>query len=555
MLRPRRARRLLTALVLACLSAAATVLLAPRLADGLTYLAPQGASMRPAVEAGDLVLLRAQDSYAVGDVIGYRSTTLNVVVLHRVRAVSPNGYTTRGDNNGWLDPDHPTDNQVIGRMWLRIPHAAAVLRSATLTGLASRIGMDATGPGGATMSDAVPLVGVPGLLLFGGLVWLLMPVRQRPRAVPDRHANRRRRGPRSVPVPPGLTSSMAPALRSAAVTMALVAAAAAVVAFTVPSRQDERRQLPYRQQLSFDYTGTGAAGAAYPDGRVHWGDPVYTRLVSSLQVRAGYQLSGSVSGPVVGTLTLRPRLESSGGWHAAAGPDVTVPLSAATGSAGTTIDLPALARLADSVERASGTSLGSLTLTVDATVGASSLLAGQPFQTQQQASVQLRMDTAQLVLLDRDQPPARNGSVTTTRHVPRTLHLLGFAVPVRWFGPGAVSAGLVCLLLIALRTMAGRRAPDLGRELDQRRPDRVVRVQAPPGNACVEVASAVDLIRLADHTDAVIMHFGNPGSDGYQVDSGGTGYRYTLSLHQPPVPRPRRPGGRPTMRPWRTPSY
>ena len=44
------------------------------------------------------------------------------MVLHRIIAVDGSRLTFKGDNNDFVDPDHPTTGHVIGRLRVQIPH-------------------------------------------------------------------------------------------------------------------------------------------------------------------------------------------------------------------------------------------------------------------------------------------------------------------------------------------------------------------------------------------------------------------------------------------------
>ncbi|WP_176445580.1 signal peptidase I [Blastococcus mobilis] len=140
-------------LLAAVLTVAAWVVLAPPSIGGQTsYVVTRGESMRPDFRTGDLALVREAPRYAVGDVIAYRSPTLDVVVLHRIVAAEPGGFRTRGDNNDWTDPDLVPAAQVIGRLWLHVPQVGSVLtatRSAVpvlLAGAAATVLMVPAGP-------------------------------------------------------------------------------------------------------------------------------------------------------------------------------------------------------------------------------------------------------------------------------------------------------------------------------------------------------------------------------------------------------------------------
>lgn len=85
---------------------------------GLAQIIVVSGSMEPAVEVGDLVVIREQDTYKVGDIVTYRSG--GSLITHRVISVEGTSLVAQGDANNVADA--PVDlGQVEGRMVLRIP--------------------------------------------------------------------------------------------------------------------------------------------------------------------------------------------------------------------------------------------------------------------------------------------------------------------------------------------------------------------------------------------------------------------------------------------------
>jgi signal peptidase I len=110
------------------------------LGGSASYVIPDGTSMEPTLHSGDLVVLKEADRYAPGDVIAYRSRTLDRIVIHRIVGANDRTYLVRGDANGWIDPDRPSTADILGRSWLRIPGGGRVLgwiRQPVLAGLAA----------------------------------------------------------------------------------------------------------------------------------------------------------------------------------------------------------------------------------------------------------------------------------------------------------------------------------------------------------------------------------------------------------------------------------
>ena len=82
----------------------------------LDLVTTYGTSMEPTLHAGDLVVVRPQDDYRVGDVVAYRSEQLGTIVLHRIIAREGDRYVFKGDNNSWIDEERPTADDLIGAM-------------------------------------------------------------------------------------------------------------------------------------------------------------------------------------------------------------------------------------------------------------------------------------------------------------------------------------------------------------------------------------------------------------------------------------------------------
>ena len=129
-MKPRRFRSGLITAVIIALAAAAWLFLAPtRIGGSTTYVVTSGVSMEPRFHTGDLAIVRQAAHYRVGMVVAYHSSLLKVVVLHRIVAIHDGRYTFKGDNNNFLDPVHPTRSQIIGALWVRVPHGGRILRA------------------------------------------------------------------------------------------------------------------------------------------------------------------------------------------------------------------------------------------------------------------------------------------------------------------------------------------------------------------------------------------------------------------------------------------
>lgn len=82
-------------------------------------------SMEPAIMTNELILVKAQESYEVGDVVVFQSG--NMLVVHRIVAMDENTVTTRGDANN-ID-DAPVEKALIkGRVFAHVPNVGSLVR-------------------------------------------------------------------------------------------------------------------------------------------------------------------------------------------------------------------------------------------------------------------------------------------------------------------------------------------------------------------------------------------------------------------------------------------
>ena len=124
----RRFRRSLGWLVFVGAAAGWFVYLRPPVLGGTTaYVFVRGDSMEPTYHTGDLVLVRKEPSYEVGDIAAFAVAGANgrqAVVIHRITSVERDGtHVLQGDNRDQPDPWHPTEHEIVGTPLLLLPGA------------------------------------------------------------------------------------------------------------------------------------------------------------------------------------------------------------------------------------------------------------------------------------------------------------------------------------------------------------------------------------------------------------------------------------------------
>jgi signal peptidase len=111
----------------AALAVVAWFLWPSSLGGGTTFLLVSGESMEPLYHPGDLLVARAGNP-EVGDNIVYHPTGYgNAQVVHQIVGGSGvAGWDMKGINNSWHDPWTPTNDEVVGIVYLHFPRLGVV---------------------------------------------------------------------------------------------------------------------------------------------------------------------------------------------------------------------------------------------------------------------------------------------------------------------------------------------------------------------------------------------------------------------------------------------
>jgi signal peptidase len=485
--------------------------LAPQAVGGpLAYVTIAGSSMEPGLHDGDLALVRRADSYAVGDPVAYESSDLRRVVLHRIVRSEEGRFVLKGDANGWVDSSRPTEEEVLGTLWFRVPwvgDAVAWLR---------------------TPLNAALVAGFLALLAGAGGVGV---------------NRRRRRGRHREPRPSFL-------IPNAELVLALLGAGAVglgvltAVAFTQPQERRVEQPVPYELQGAFSYSAAAPAGPVYEDGRVDTGEPVFLRLAPEAVVRFSARLESEVPHAVRGTGTLVAELSDESGWTRTFELQEAANFSGDSFTASGTLRVGRIRALVEDVESLTGVERPSYTLTLAPHVDFQGVVAGRRLDDEFTPRLVFQLDANQLSLepgLTQRLQPARAGSVKTVVQKPRELSLFGVSFPiaaVRW----AVLAG--ALLLFAA---AGALALVHLRAVRRDEPTRIQARYGPwlvevagarsrIGGAVVDMATMEGLVRLAERGNRLILHEEHEGVHLYLLEDEGVLYRFSVGGVEPEPP-------------------
>jgi signal peptidase I len=492
------------------------------LGGSTTYVVTRGVSMEPQFHTGDLAVVRSRSTYHVGEVVAYHNKELHTIVLHRIIGRDGNRYIFKGDNNDFIDFEHPAASQLIGGLWFHVAGAGATLQSIRSPALV-------------------------GILMGGGLLLLMGGAFVRRR----RLRRRQRRAGQS----PEQVHIHAPALAADSVTMILALGLVAllpfvmlaVLSFTRPSTKLHTVPLPYKQSGKFSYSADATPGPAYPANRASTGDPLFTRVLNEVNLRFGYRFASAAKHSLSGKASLSATLTSTSGWN------TTFPLGSTTyfhgdhGGVSATLNLASLHTLIQSVEKTTRVT-GSYTLTIVPHVSAMGSIEHVPLSATfspllefsvseleikptiggSAASATGRPSTASVFT------PSASSSVPSKGYQPLFLSFkvarvsVATARAIALIGIAVVIAGLLAMLaFLRLRVRPGDETTSIHARYGHMIIP-VAHVAQPAGSSAIDVADMEALVRIAEHYDRSILHEATTGAEAFWVTDESGQFRYTV---------------------------
>jgi signal peptidase I len=477
-----------------------------------SYVTIRGVSMEPLIHRGDLVILKKHSSYKVGEIVGYRSSVIHQIVLHRIKAIEGDHLVMQGDANPAPDSVKPTPADVVGERWIQLNGMGTWLQRAR-------------DPQGAAL-----LAGL-AVLLTGG-------------AVGATHSKRRRR-PKTT-TPPLPRRSRPPASTSPPTTAALVVVGVvgtfslvlALAAFTHSSSHEVTIPNLWQEKALFAYGAKTEPGMAYPTGAVKTGQPVFTKLVKQLRVSFDYQASSSREPLALsGKASLAALVVAGNGWTR------RIPIAASKSFQGGkvhlagTLDLTEIQALRAQLGALIGVPLDSIQVVLVPRLQGSGTVGGRPAQTSFSPSYTLRLDNGQLMVETQgpsgpltNNTPLRTQSQSGSQSEARQLSLKLFSPTVKQARLISAVLLLLCAAGVLLIWMRLRLRPEADEpaEIERKYGQLLVpvsRVQADWDDP-VEVESIEALVHLAERYDRAILHVLGEGVHHYMVEEDGSLYRY-----------------------------
>lgn len=495
------------------------ITLAPtRLGGPVTYVIVDGNSMEPRFHRGDLLLVRTEPAYGVGDAVVYRNAEMGSYVFHRIVGAELDRFILQGDNNSWLDSYKPGTDEIVGRLWLHLP-----------------------GLGKSIEWMRIPLhlavtVGILGVFLMFDM--LKNPSRKRKRNN----------------TPAGNFGGMPELAMYALGILTLFFLATGVYSFTRPlSRPAEN--VPYKQEAQFVYSATGTPGV-YDTDVVRAGEPVFPKLTCFLNVGFTYNVSGANVQGITGAHRMYARiLDEQSGWQRTIPLSGDVPFSGNSFFHTATLDLCQVESLVNLVEEQAGLKQVAYTLEIVTEASFTASVDGVPVRDSFSPVLLFKYNKVHFYVIPGEGQAdplysSKQGLAGSVEQKPNSISMLGLPIPV-WIirfvsllGLGLSLYGLISAGLGLYRTASQSQEALIRLKYGAMLVD-VYEQNIAPVSSIVDVASMDDLGRLAERHGTMILHMTRNFLHYYFVQSDSITYRYVISTGRRGIPEPETPAYQP----------
>jgi signal peptidase I len=476
------------------------------------YIIVAGASMEPALRQGDLVIVRQAPSYEVGEVVTYQDPKIGPVI-HRILRRDGARYILKGDSNHWIDSFEPSEAQILGKQWVRLPRVGAIFVKAR---------------------QPAAVAGAAFLFMFVGVVMPTLRDQDKKRAGFSARGARQRLDDAGME---GLLFLFG-ALLFGAILLGLYA-------FNHPLQVTRQEEIPYSYQSTFTYHAPGPA-EVYSAGQVRTGESVFTRLVDQVEFQYAFHISSQAGSQVQGNYQMVAVIRDTTGWER---PIPLGPVQSFRGDgfeARAVLDLPAIWAEIQRFQELTDHYLNGYQLVIEPRITLWGRVGDQPLQENYRPQMIFMIDEVQMRLIAEETlRPGQAWVVRDERMMvqeytePGTLKLFLWQVPVAAArGTATFGAGIGLLGLIWLGIVAWRASSDgEHRRIELRYGSMLVEVTNHSISAAkrkVEVASIDDLARVAEGLGRLILYKRQKGDILYGVEVSGVYYVYRLPLPQEP---------------------
>ena len=506
---------------------------APIQAGGMaSYVIVIGNSMEPNFHIGDLVITHQEPIYQIGDAVVYRNLELSSFVFHRIISQELERYTLKGDNNLWTDTYQPSREEVLGKLWLHVPHGGVYVQK-----IRNPLAM-------ALIAGA--LGGVLAVSLFKSKSKGNKSMNNKSIQESFASVKQKIRGwltnVNSSALQESSSSSQGSMLESSFFALGLITLASfilGIIAFSRPASRIAEDSINYDHLGIFSYSASAPAGV-YDSDSIKSGDPIFTKLTCAVDVNFQYSLIAQQPENIAGTHRLTAIIsEPVSGWQR------IVPLEEETTFSGNAFSTKAklnfceIESLTRSLEAGTDFHPGSYALGILPNIEANGEISGRELQTTFNPSLTFRYDRVHFYLETNEEQgvsinPTQTGVLNEEHEVANTMLLFGteMAIPaLRLISLLGLAVGLGGMLTLGLRLQYLSKS-NQERFIRMRYDSLVIDIQDAPAISAsntIDVTSIDHLAKLAERFNAMILHEIKENMHIYFVKGEGVTYRFAMN--------------------------
>ncbi len=525
------------------------VIFAPIQAGGQSaYIQIIGSSMEPTFHVGDLVLVRADANYNIGDIVAYKNAELKSNVFHRIIGIENSHFTLRGDNNSWIDAYRPSSDEVIGKLWLHLPRAGTLLQkirqpinmaliAGTLAGILALSYFNEKSKGKRPMNKKNLREWIGGLIPR-------TKARERTQSTLDMETDSSKRNTlhrfisllkTTGPAFSGNTSEVSFFVISMVAFISLILA---IIAFARPAMISAPDDVTYGHIGLFSYSAVAPAGI-YDSNTVRTGEPIFPKLTCTANINFHYSLIGDPLENIAGKYQMTAQvIEAQSGWKRTISIQSETPFTGNTFDITAKVDLCELLKLTESMEQQTEFHPAQYTLVILPEVNISGKVASRPLNDTFAPQLSFKYDRLNFSVIraDPESDPftvSQQGVLRELTKKPNSMEILGLDLFIWQLRLLSVMGLIISLIGFRISTV---RLQSIAEYL----PETYIRIKygsiivdiqdsSLESSDAMNVNSIDDLAKLAEKYNAMILHEVHGISHVYYIQTGNLGYRFAAT--------------------------
>jgi signal peptidase I len=491
--------------------ATAWIIFAPMQLGGQAgYIIVNGNSMEPLYKRGDLVIVRQEAEYQIGDIVTYHHPDIGPVI-HRIIGRVGDRYLLKGDHNTWTDSYLPGGGDIIGKAWIHVPGLGQIF-------------MDLRSP----WSLSILVACAAALLLFT--------VIPSPGGARTRRDRPQRKGQQ---FPMKIFFEKREDWLFVLAAFALSALLLGGVAFTHPLTRTVTTDIQYKQTGVFSYSAVVPGNPHiydFPDVRT--GEPVYSQLSNHVNFRFDYQIVSDSPVQVQGSVRLDTQVSAEDGWQQTLESQPAAAFSGATASVAGTMDLVQIQTVLNNLQTRTGVQRQIYTVSIKPQVLVAGTIGGEAVAESFAPILEFQVDPFEMQLIRTDSSgndalaPNAARTINGLSSQPNTLPILGLQLQVltaRWVSIIVLVLSLAGLSLLGFFVYRNTKTEPEPARIQHKYEALLVSVpghQPRRGEQVINVETIDDLARLAEKDGRLILHTEKKGQHFYFVQDTSLVYRF-----------------------------